>query len=83
MTHYWIAPIDILLNDMGVGLDRTTNWIAEYFGVYRPKRFQSLHEEGQRKAEGRAYIVNSISVLWTPLSYSAFFSFISSFSVPN
>ena len=53
LTHYWVAPVDTLLKDMGVDMHRTNNWVTEYFGLYRPERFKTLHEERRRKAEGR------------------------------
>jgi len=43
--YYWINLIEIYLNDIGVDLHRTTNWISEYFGIYRPERIKGLHEE--------------------------------------
>ena len=43
--YYWTAPIEIYLNDMGLTLHRTNNWISEYFGVYRPERLKGLHYE--------------------------------------
>ncbi|CAF0799316.1 unnamed protein product [Adineta ricciae] len=43
--YYWLEPIEIYLQDMGVSLHRTSNWISEYFGAYRPKRLANLHEE--------------------------------------
>ena len=54
LNYYWAPPIDTLLNDMGLAMHRTNNWIAEYFGVYRPERLRGLHEERQAKAQGRA-----------------------------
>ena len=41
----WLEPIEIYLNDMGLPLQRTNNWWSENFGVYRPNRFRTLHEE--------------------------------------
>jgi dimethylaniline monooxygenase (N-oxide forming) len=52
-NYYWLEPLEIYLNDMGLALHRTNNWISEYFGVYRPERLKGLHEERQAKAEGR------------------------------
>ncbi|CAF1506849.1 unnamed protein product [Rotaria magnacalcarata] len=43
--YYWAAPMEIYMNDMGLALHRTNNWISEYFGVYRPDRLKGLHEE--------------------------------------
>ena len=43
--YYWIAPIEIYLNDMGLTLHRTSNWISEYFGIYRPERLKGIHDE--------------------------------------
>ncbi|CAF4072036.1 unnamed protein product [Adineta steineri] len=43
--------MEIYLRDMGVSLYRTNNWISEYFGVYRPKRLSTLHDERKAKAE--------------------------------
>lgn len=51
--YYWLAPIEIYLKDMGVSLYRTSNWITEYFTVYRPARFRGLHEERRAIAQGR------------------------------
>jgi hypothetical protein len=51
--YYWLEPIEIYLQDMGLELHRTNNWIEEYFGVYRPKRIANLHNERQMKAEGK------------------------------
>jgi dimethylaniline monooxygenase (N-oxide forming) len=52
-NYYWLEPIEIYLNDMGLARHRTNNWISEYFGVYQPKRLRGLHEERKAKAEGR------------------------------
>ncbi|UJR22141.1 hypothetical protein I4U23_025205 [Adineta vaga] len=49
--YYWIAPMEIYLNDMGLDLHRTNNWISEYFGVYRPERLKDLHYERKTIAE--------------------------------
>jgi len=49
--YYWMEAIEIYLKDMGVALYRTSNWITEYFGLYRPARFKGLHEERRLKAE--------------------------------
>jgi hypothetical protein len=55
--HYnWLEPIEIYLQDMGLSLHRTTNWISEYFGIYKPKRIRTLFEERQAKAEGKTFI---------------------------
>jgi dimethylaniline monooxygenase (N-oxide forming) len=51
--YYWLEPMEIYLQDMGIPLHRTSNCISEYFGVYRPKRIATLHEQRQAKAEGR------------------------------
>ncbi|CAF0739385.1 unnamed protein product [Adineta steineri] len=51
--YYWLEPMEIYLRDMGVSLYRTNNWISEYFGVYRPKRLSTLHDERKAKAEGK------------------------------
>lgn len=51
LVYYWIGPPEILLQDMGLALHRTSNWITEYFGVYRPSRLKGLHEERRLKAE--------------------------------
>jgi hypothetical protein len=51
--YYWLEPMEIYLQDMGVALHRTNNWISEYLGVYRPKRIATLHDEREAKAEGR------------------------------
>ena len=53
LNYYWLPPIDTLLNDMGLAMHRTSNWIEEYFGVYRPERLKGLHEERKGKAAGR------------------------------
>lgn len=53
LHYYWLPPIDTLLNDMGLAMHRTSNWIEEYFGVYRPARLKGLHEERKAKAGGR------------------------------
>jgi hypothetical protein len=50
-VYYWLGPVEILLKDMGLALHRTSNWITEYFGVYRPDRIKGLHEERRLKAE--------------------------------
>ena len=50
-VYYWIGPVDTLLTDMGLPVHRTSNWITEYFGVYRPNRIKGLHEERRLKAE--------------------------------
>jgi cation diffusion facilitator CzcD-associated flavoprotein CzcO len=49
--YYWVGPLEIYLKDMGLALHRTSNWITEYFGVYRPERLKGLHEERRIKAE--------------------------------
>ncbi|CAF3269127.1 unnamed protein product [Rotaria socialis] len=49
--YYWAAPMEIYMNDMGLALHRTNNWISEYFGVYRPNRLKGLHEERKIIAE--------------------------------
>ena len=54
IQYYWLEPIEIYLQDMGLSLHRTNNWISEYFGIYRPKRIANLHAERQAKAEGKA-----------------------------
>ena len=51
--YYWLEPMEIYLQDMGLALHRTNNWISEYFGVYRPKRIATLHNERHAKAKGR------------------------------
>ena len=51
---YWIASIDAMLQDMGLRMYRTNNWISEYCTVYRPNRFKDLHEERRAKASGKA-----------------------------
>lgn len=53
LQYYWLEPIEIYLQDMGLSLHRTNNWISEYFGIYRPKRIANLHDERQAKAEGK------------------------------
>jgi dimethylaniline monooxygenase (N-oxide forming) len=53
IQYYWLQPAEIYLQDMGVSLHRTNNWISEYFGIYRPKRIATLHDERQAKAEGK------------------------------
>ncbi|CAF3780534.1 unnamed protein product [Rotaria sordida] len=49
--YYWSAPLEIYLNDMGLTLHRTSNWISEYFGIYRPERLKDLHDERKIIAE--------------------------------
>ncbi|CAF4048836.1 unnamed protein product, partial [Adineta steineri] len=49
--YYWLEPMEIYLRDMDLSLYRTNNWISEYFGVYRPKRLSTLHDERKAKAE--------------------------------
>jgi hypothetical protein len=49
--YYWAAPLEIYLNDMGLELHRTSNWISEYFGIYRPERLKGLHDERRIIAE--------------------------------
>ena len=49
--YYWLAPMEIYLNDMGINLYRTNNWVSEYFGVYSPQRLKGLHEERKVIAE--------------------------------
>jgi dimethylaniline monooxygenase (N-oxide forming) len=51
ISYYWAGPLDIYLQDMGLTVYRTNNWISEYFGIYRPDRFKGLHEERRIKAE--------------------------------
>ncbi|CAF1358027.1 unnamed protein product [Adineta steineri] len=51
--YYWLGPMEIYLRDMGLSLYRTNNWISEYFGVYRPKRLSTLHDERKAKAKGK------------------------------
>lgn len=52
--YYSIEPIEIYLQDMGLALHRTNNWIREYFGLYQPARLKDLHEERQlREKTGR------------------------------
>jgi hypothetical protein len=53
--YYWLEPIEIYLQDMGLQLHRTNNWISEYFGVYRPKRIATLHDERQAKGHRHWY----------------------------
>lgn len=48
--------MEIYLQDMGLVLHRTNNWISEYFGVYGPKRIATLHDERRAKSEGRTSI---------------------------
>ncbi|CAF1034064.1 unnamed protein product [Rotaria sordida] len=55
LFYYWLSPIEIYLNDMGLRLERTHNWISEYFGIYRPERLKDLHEERRAKAAGIKY----------------------------
>ncbi|CAF1222584.1 unnamed protein product [Rotaria sp. Silwood1] len=55
LMYYWLSPIEIYLKDMGLRLERTHNWISEYFGIYRPERFKGLHEERRAKAAGIKY----------------------------
>ncbi|CAF4451189.1 unnamed protein product, partial [Adineta steineri] len=45
--------MEIYLRDMSLSLYRTNHWISEYFGVYRPKRLSTLHDERKAKAEGK------------------------------
>jgi hypothetical protein len=52
---YWLEPIEIFLQDMRLSLHRTNNWISEYFGVYKPKRIQTLHEERQMRPSKHWY----------------------------
>lgn len=51
VQYYWLEPIEIYLQDMGLSLHRTNNWISEYFGIYRADRLKNLHEERRRRAE--------------------------------
>jgi dimethylaniline monooxygenase (N-oxide forming) len=53
LNYYWLAALEIYMNDMGLPLHRTNNWISEYFCIYRPERLKSLHEERQAKANGK------------------------------
>ncbi|CAF2901593.1 unnamed protein product [Rotaria sp. Silwood2] len=55
LFYYWLSPIEIYLNDMGLRLERTHNWISEYFGIYLPERLKGLHEERRVKAAGIKY----------------------------
>jgi hypothetical protein len=50
--YYWLEPIEIYLKDMGVPLRRTNNWWTENFGVYRPSRFKTLHEDRRARDLG-------------------------------
>ena len=45
LLYYSIGPLTILLTDIRVVLHRKSNWITEYFGVYRSDRLKGLHEE--------------------------------------
>ncbi|CAF3096395.1 unnamed protein product [Rotaria sp. Silwood2] len=79
--YYWAAPLDTYLNDMGLALHRTNNWISEYFGIYRPERLKGLHDERKIIAEtGRkprrfyfSFQLNAILILI--LIYIYFFCF--------
>ncbi|CAF1041772.1 unnamed protein product [Adineta ricciae] len=43
--YYWLAPMEIYLNDMGINLYRTNNWVSEYFGVYSPQRLKEFQPD--------------------------------------
>lgn len=64
--YYWLEPLEIYLNDMGVSLHRTHNWVSEYFGVYWAKRFKSLHQERRAKRE------QTLAHLWYRYGYFGF-----------
>ncbi len=48
----WLEVIEIYLQDMRLPLRRTNNWWKENFGVYRPNRFKTLHEERRARDHG-------------------------------
>lgn len=48
----WLEPLEIYLNDMRLPLRRTNNWWSENFGVYRPSRLKTLHEERRARNSG-------------------------------
>ncbi len=50
--YYWLEPMEIYLKDMGVPLRRTNNWWTENFGVYRPNRLKTLHEDRRARDLG-------------------------------
>jgi hypothetical protein len=61
--YYWLEPIEIFLQDMNLSLYRTNNWISECFGVYKPKRIKSLHEERQIRSSKHWYFSFGHTVL--------------------
>ena len=60
----WLEPLEIYLNDMKLPLQRANNWWSENFGVYRPNRFKTLHEERRARDSG------------LPFPYRFYFSFL-------
>ncbi len=63
IQYYWLEPIEIFLQDMGLSLHRTNNWISECFGVYGPKRIKTLHEERQARPSKHWYFSFGHTVL--------------------
>jgi hypothetical protein len=55
MQYYWLEPVEIYLQDMGVELHRTNNWFTEYFGIYKADRIKDLHKERQALANGKPF----------------------------
>lgn len=53
MQYYWLEPVEIYLQDMGVQLHRTSNWISEYFLIYKADRLAGLHKERKALAQGK------------------------------
>jgi hypothetical protein len=55
IRFFWLELIEIYLHDMGLPLRRTNNWWTENFGVYRPDRLKTLHEERRARDHGVSF----------------------------
>ena len=63
IQYYWLEPMEIFLQDMGLSLHRTNNWVSEYFGVYKPERIKNLHEERRTRPSKHWYFSFGHTVL--------------------
>jgi hypothetical protein len=73
MQYYWLEPVEIYLKDMGVSLHRTSNWLTEYFGIYKADRIKDLHKERKARAEGKRVIHWYLGFGHTVLLFILFF----------
>lgn len=51
-TVYWIEPMEIYLQDMGLSVNRTSNFWKENFQIFTPSRLATLTEERRSKVKG-------------------------------